>query len=107
MRISLNDTAENSRQWTLRELGFTVRRDETRDKILELNEGSLAEKMSYRYRFPRQIPVQLSEDSKMLEKTIRSQWGWLEYNEPVNARRSFTAWDQIVYEPHQTGIVWN
>ncbi|MBJ6360990.1 VanW family protein [Paenibacillus sp. GCM10012307] len=102
-RITLNDTKENSRQWALRQLGFAVERENIRNRILALHEGNLAEKITYRYHFPRQIPVQLAEGVKTFEKTIRSQWGWLEYNEPVNARRSITAADQIVYEPHQDG----
>lgn len=103
VRITLNASAGLAHTWTLQQLGIAVERTDIKLALDQLGEGSLLERAIYRYTFTRELPAALALDTQRLRQTLRGHWGWLEHNEPSNARRIITSQDRIVYEPHQNG----
>ncbi|WP_308636627.1 VanW family protein [Paenibacillus silvisoli] len=87
--------------WTLAELGLSVDTKAAIAAIDRLGSGDLWAKAKYRWGFPRQLTIGVSFDKAVFAGKVRSQWGWMDAGEPVNAKRKITAQDKVVYTPHK------
>ncbi|WP_314001009.1 VanW family protein [uncultured Paenibacillus sp.] len=87
-------------QWTRSELGFRIRRDESLNAIRRLREGGVWKRARYRYGFPKSLAAEAAWDEKTFVSAARREWGWLDAVQPVDAVRTITDDDRIVYRPH-------
>ncbi|RAP73914.1 VanW family protein [Paenibacillus montanisoli] len=90
-----------TKTWTLSELGLAVDTKETLAAIDRLGSGDIWAKAKYRWRFPQRLAIGVSFDKAVFTGKVRSEWGWMDAGEPVNATRKITEQDKVVYTPHQ------
>ncbi|WP_339278951.1 VanW family protein [Paenibacillus sp. FSL W8-1187] len=91
--------AERSRGWTLAELGLRLDASGAEAALKRLGTGSAWERAKYRWRWERQLPVRLLDDRQAFDAAIRSEWGFYDERKPVDAVRTITSYDQVVYTP--------
>jgi len=103
VHILLNEASGLEHSWALRQLGIAVERAAIKPVLDQLQKGNMIQRALYRYNFARELPVALALDAQQLGLALRKHWGWLEFNEPANARRIITSQDRIIYEPHHNG----
>lgn len=99
-RLPLTIKAKDGGQaktWTLGELGVSVDVQQARSAINRLRKGGIWDKAKYRKQFPRELKVVLSWNKTTFASGVRRQWGWIDADEPVNAKRTITAGDKVVY----------
>ncbi|MCQ6563589.1 VanW family protein [Paenibacillus mendelii] len=101
LTLEANGTKVQNKTWTLEQLGLRIDMKNARDMIAGLKVGRLWDKANYRLRFPKQLTVSITWDYRIFEKTVRSEWGYLDASEPVNAVRKITSEDKVIYQPHQ------
>src|SRR5690606_32369182 len=51
------EPADDSKSWTVAELGYRAEFDEVRQALLRLREGSVKERVQYRYKFPKHFSL--------------------------------------------------
>jgi hypothetical protein len=100
LTIEANVKGGQKKTWTLAELGLHVDTKEAASAILKLQEGSLWEKARYRLQFPSKLSMAVRWNEKTFLQAITRQWGWLNANEPINAARTITEDDKVIYTPH-------
>lgn len=87
--------------WRLSELGVHIDTAQAASLIAGLRSGSIWDRFQYRRKFPNKLNIEMGWDRKKFEKQVRSVWGVLDANQPVNAVRTITSDDKVVYTPHQ------
>ncbi|MCM3750228.1 VanW family protein [Paenibacillus pasadenensis] len=96
---SISATAERSASWALDELGLRINLDAAVAAISKLGEGSVLERAKYRWNWGNQLPVTLASNRKQFDAAIRKQWGFYDERKPVDAVRTITPYDKVVYTP--------
>ncbi|MBO7747259.1 VanW family protein [Paenibacillus sp. MWE-103] len=91
--------------WTLAELGLSVDTKAAEAALATLETGGVWTRAKARWQFPDRLSVGVSWNQAAFEKRIRSQWGYLDAGEPVNAKRTITADDRVVYTAHKDAYV--
>ncbi|QJC53740.1 hypothetical protein HGI30_20930 [Paenibacillus albicereus] len=91
--------AERRRGWTLAELGLRLDPSGAEAALRRLGTGSVWERAKYRWRWERQLPARLRDDRQAFDAAIRSEWGFYDERKPVDAVRTITPYDQVVYTP--------
>ncbi|MWC30594.1 VanW family protein [Paenibacillus sp. MMS18-CY102] len=99
--VKANGQSGDDRAWTLKELGYSADVKEVLAALEQLRKGSIVERARYRHDFAPKLDATFSAHTDVLANTLKKEWGWLEKNEPVNATRTITANDRVVYTPHQ------
>lgn len=94
------EPADDSKSWTVAELGYRAEFDVVRQALLQLREGSVKERAQYRYKFPKHFSLSQSWDRDAFDAAVRKQWSWMEKGEPKDAERTITKDDKVVYTPH-------
>lgn len=89
----------DSREWTLKELGYQVDTDSAIASLKKLQEGSLIDRARYRHSFEKTLSVNYSSDTKAFDDAVQKEWGWIDTSAPTNATRVITANDRVVYTP--------
>jgi len=89
----------DSREWTLKELGYHVDVDAAVAALQKLQEGSLIDRARYRRSFEKTLSIDYSSDAQTFDDTVRKEWGWIDASAPTNATRVITANDRVVYTP--------
>ncbi|WP_424766674.1 VanW family protein [Paenibacillus sp. sgz302251] len=95
-----NSVTNDSKSWTVEELGYKAEFEEARAALLQLREGDIWERAVYRYQFERTYPLKQSWNPDLFDAAIRKQWSWIEKSEVKNASRVISDKDEVVYEPH-------
>lgn len=98
--IHASAAANDSKQWTVAELGYTAKFDEARKALTKLGEGDIWERAVYRYQFRKSYALLQSWKPEAFDAAVRKQWSWIEKNETKNATRTITDDDKVIYEPH-------
>ncbi len=98
--IGTSASTEDGQQWTAQQLGYRIAFTDIKRAIMQLKKGDLWDRAKHRYYFPESFDITQSFDRQVLNKLIRKQWGWLEANQPVDAVRTITAEDKVVYYTH-------
>ncbi|UVI29869.1 VanW family protein [Paenibacillus spongiae] len=107
LTLEANGTKVLNKTWTLEQLGLQIDTKNARAAIARLGEGRMWDKAIYRWSFPDRLDVSLTWNSRVFEKAVRSQWGYLDASTPINASREITSDDQVVYKPHQNAYRLN
>jgi vancomycin resistance protein YoaR len=94
-----NEVANDSRAWTLKELGYEVDAASAVAALEKLQEGSLLDRARYRHSFEQTLSIDYSSEHKVFDNAIQLQWGWIDSSAPTNATRAITANDRVVYTP--------
>src|SRR5690606_3831235 len=92
--------AEDSKEWTVAELGYRAEFAGVREEIAKLQEGELWDRAMERYRFEKSFTLVQSWNNDAFEAAVRKRWGWLESSEAKDASRVITDEDEVLYEPH-------
>ncbi|MFC5650505.1 VanW family protein [Paenibacillus solisilvae] len=100
LTVQANQTGGQKKTWTLAELGLHVDTKEAAAAILKLQQGGVWEKAKYRLQFPKTLHIEVRWNKQTFLKAITGQWGYLNANEPINATRTITKDDKIIYTPH-------
>lgn len=98
--LQANTAANDSKKWTVAELGYKSEFIGLRPALLKLREGDIWDRAVYRYHFEKSYVLKQSWNVDLLDAAIRKQWSWIEKNQPVDASRTITENDEVVYEPH-------
>lgn len=98
--IEANQTAKDSKQWKVAELGYKAEFAGAKEALLKLREGDLWTRAKYRYHFQMSFPLSQSWDRAAFESALRQQWSWIESSETRNAEREITENDEVRYTPH-------
>ncbi|MFB9329858.1 VanW family protein [Paenibacillus aurantiacus] len=98
--LQTNGSSQVKRTWTMAELGLSVDTTGAEQALTRLREGGVWTRAAYRHRFPDELTVKVTWNTKQLERKIRGVWGFLEAHEPVNATRTIRADDTVAYTPH-------
>ncbi|SEN66381.1 VanW family protein [Paenibacillus sp. OV219] len=102
MKIGSSTTKDGKkRTWTLAELGISVSIADAQSAIEKLKQGSMWDRARYRWNFPRELAIRVAFDRNKFVQRVQSQWGYLNTGEPVNAKRTITTQDEVVYWPHK------
>ncbi|RXZ82714.1 hypothetical protein EBB07_09470 [Paenibacillaceae bacterium] len=107
-----NDGAQGTRggsehEWTLERLGYKIERQPIRDKLLQLEEGSLLERAKYRFSFPDRLELHIQSDKKRFSQQVQQHWGWIEDSKPVSAERRISDNDRVTYKEHSVAYRLN
>ncbi|BBH23937.1 vancomycin resistance protein [Paenibacillus baekrokdamisoli] len=100
LTIEVNSQAGQQHTWTLAELGILLDTKAAKAAIIQLQEGSIWDKMKIRMKFPETLLIEIRWNKQTFLSKIKGQWGFLNANEPSNAARSITADDKVVYRAH-------
>ncbi|MBW7474963.1 VanW family protein [Paenibacillus oenotherae] len=92
---------KQNKTWTLSQLGVHIDTKDAAAVISKLTAGNMWDRLQYRRQFPANIHFELRWNKEQFKKQVRSVWGMLDANEPVNATRTITSDERIVYTPHQ------
>lgn len=103
----LKQEVAKSSQWTAQQFGYEAEFDEVLKALDQLNRGSIWERAEYRYHFPKSFPMTQKWDQYLFETLLRQQWGWMEKDQPVDAKRIITDDDTVLYEPHKNAFRLN
>ncbi|QHT63408.1 hypothetical protein GXP70_27960 [Paenibacillus lycopersici] len=103
LRLTASGGPSNARQhsWTLAELGLAVDATAAEAALDTLERGSLLERAKARWRFPDRLRIAVTWDQAKFKSQMRSQWGFLDTGEPVDAKRTITNDDRVAYTPHK------
>jgi len=107
MPVQQLEQTASSVHWTAQQLGYQAEFDEVLRALEQLNKGSIWERAKYRYHFPTNFSISQKWDQYIFESLLRKQWGWIEKDEPVDAKRIITEEDEILYEPHKNAYRLN
>ncbi|MFX3636827.1 MAG: VanW family protein [Candidatus Pristimantibacillus sp.] len=100
VKIDANAETSDSKQWTVSEIGYNAEFIGIRENLVKLRHGNLWERSKYRYHFPKTYELTQSFDRMVFDNLLRKQWGWIDLNEPMDASRTITDADKVVYVPH-------
>ncbi|WP_164545401.1 VanW family protein [Paenibacillus albus] len=89
------------RTWTLAELGISVSIADAQRAIEGLHQGSVVDRARYRWHFSKQLEIKVVFDRAKFAQQVLSQWGYINTGEPVNAKRTITARDEVINWPHK------
>ncbi|QHW32624.1 hypothetical protein GZH47_18585 [Paenibacillus rhizovicinus] len=89
------------KSWTLAQLGLSVDARAAAAALGTLGNGSVLERAKARWHFPERLSVSANWNQAQFVKQMRSEWGYLDAGDPVNAKRTITDDDQIAYAAHK------
>ena len=104
---TLPGDASRTKAWTLRKLGFRLQLEQAKAAVKRLGTGTAWQRAKYRYEWQQQLPAKLVSNRAAFDAAIRSQWGFYDKRKPVNAVRTITADDVIVYTPERNALHLN
>lgn len=94
-------TEVNSVSTTLAKLGVHYQADQLIAALKKLQEGGLWERIEARRQFKANWALQFSWDNQVWKQRFHSQWEIQTFGKPVNATRTITKDDKVVYTPDQ------
>ncbi|GKU76779.1 VanW family protein [Paenibacillus sp. L3-i20] len=98
--VTASEVAKDSKSWIADELGYRAQFAGAKETLLKLREGSVWDRIRFRYEFPKSFALTQQWDRQTLDHALRKQWSWIEKNEPQNATRTITNNDEVQYEAH-------
>lgn len=93
------EVSTDSQTWTLKELGYDADASAAIAALKKLQEGNLLDRARYRHSFEQTLSIEYSSETKVFDKAIQQQWGWIDRSAATNATRVITANDRVVYTP--------
>jgi len=104
LHISVENQKLSNREWTLTEAGVRYEADTFRLAISKLKEGTLFERVSYRWHFERSFAITPHWNPTPMKLKFNKAWEKGLFGVPINATRRITADDQIVYTPEVSAL---
>lgn len=98
--IQANTAADDSKQWTVSDLGYKAEFVNIHSALLKLQEGDIWDRAVYRYYFQKTYELSQSWNRDVFDAAVRKQWSWVEKSEPKDAARTITEEDEVLYEAH-------
>ena len=84
--------------WTLGELGVSVDLQQAKNALSRLRQGGIWNKAKYRWRFPQKLIISLHWNKRAFQTGVRGEWGWMDDSDPINAKRTITEDDKVLYQ---------